>query len=167
MKTVEKDILIHASADEVFRFMDDTSKTGMHMSQNSSMMMGSKLTLEWLSPNKSGVGTTTRWYGKMMGMAIDFTQSVTHWVPDHEKTWATFSGAKIIVYSWYRMGFKLKETYEGTYVRLFISYERPKSFFFRILSFLFAGIYARWCLRNMLRDTKIALEKTGEIVSHA
>jgi hypothetical protein len=40
--------------------MDDFSKTGMHMTESSMMMMGSKLTLEKLSANASGVGASYR-----------------------------------------------------------------------------------------------------------
>ena len=55
MKTISKGILIRATPEKVFFQMDDFSKTGMHMSEKSMMMMGSKLTLEQLSPNKFGL----------------------------------------------------------------------------------------------------------------
>lgn len=71
-----KQILIQASQQKVFAQMDDFSKTGMHMGESSMMMMGSKLTLEQLSQNATGVGASYRWHGKMMGMAIDFTETV-------------------------------------------------------------------------------------------
>ena len=57
--------------------MDDFSKTGMHMRKSSVMMMGSKLTLEQLSTKVTGIGSSYRWYGKMMGMAMDFSEIVT------------------------------------------------------------------------------------------
>ena len=59
--------------------MDDFSKTGMLMGESSLMMMGSKLKLDQLSPNPTGVGASYRWYGKMMGMIMDFSETVTKW----------------------------------------------------------------------------------------
>jgi hypothetical protein len=52
--------------------MDDFSKTGMHMSESSMMMMGSKLKL-WNNflQIPPAIGAKYRWYGKMMGMTID------------------------------------------------------------------------------------------------
>lgn len=75
MKTKVKSILIHSTPDKVFAQMDDFSKTGMHMRESSMMMMGSKLRLEQLSPNPTGVGAKYRWYGRMMGMAMDFSET--------------------------------------------------------------------------------------------
>jgi hypothetical protein len=74
MKSVSKSITIQAASEKVFAQMDDFSKTGMHMSESSMMMMGNKLKLEQLSPNSSGLGAKYRWYGKMMGMTIDFEE---------------------------------------------------------------------------------------------
>ena len=101
MKT--KSILIHSSPEKVFSQMDDFSKTGMHMSESSMMMMGSKLKLEQLSINPTGVGASYRWYGKMMGMTMDFSETVTKWQSPKIKEWETVGEAKIIIMSWYRM----------------------------------------------------------------
>ena len=81
MKTKSKSIIIHSTPEKVFQQMDDFSKTGMHMTESSMMMMGSKLKLEQLSANASGVEEKYRWYGKMMGMKMDFSETVTKWQP--------------------------------------------------------------------------------------
>ena len=87
MITKSKSILIHSTPAKVFAQMDDFSKTGMHMSESSMMMMGSKLNLEQLSTNSTGVGASYRWYGKMMGMTMDFSQTVTKWEQNKLKEW--------------------------------------------------------------------------------
>lgn len=89
MKPKSKSILIHSTPEKVFQQMDDFSKTGMHMTENSMMMMGSKLKLEQLSPNASGVGAKYRWYGKIMGMKMDFSETVAKWQPPKLKEWET------------------------------------------------------------------------------
>ena len=159
MKTVDKNILIHSTPEKVFVQMDDFSKTGMHMSKSSMMMMGSKLKLEQLSINSTGVGAKYRWHGKMMGMTMDFSETVTKWQPPKFKEWEIVGEAKIIIMSWYRMRFEIATAENGTIAKLSISYLPPKEGFYKILSFFFAKWYCNWCLNNMLNDTKKNLEK--------
>ena len=159
MKIKTKNIFIHSTPEKVFAQMDDFSKTGMHMSESSLMMMGSKLKLEQLSPNSTGVGAKYRWYGKMMGMTMDFSETVTRWQAPQLKEWETFGDAKMIIMSWYRMWFEITPAEKGTIAKLSISYLPPKEWFYKILSFFFAKWYCNWCLNNMLNDTKKELEK--------
>ena len=159
MKTKTKNILIHSTPEKVFAQMDDFSKTGMHMTESSMMMMGSKLKLEQLSTNAIGVGASYRWYGKMMGMIMDFSETVTKWQPPKLKAWETVGEAKIIIMSWYRMWFEIMPAENGTIAKLSISYLPPKQWYYKILSFFFARLYCNWCLNNMLTDTKKNLEK--------
>ncbi len=165
MITKTKNIRIQSSPDIIFAQMDDFSKTGMHMSESSMMMMGSKLKLEQLSINSTGVGAKYRWYGKMMGMTMDFSETVTKWQPSRLKEWETVGEAKIIIMSWYRMWFEISPAENGTTAKLSISYLLPKEWYYKILSFFFANWYCNWCLNNMLNDTKEKLEnKTSEKV---
>ena len=78
MKTRSKNIIIHSTPEKIFSQMDDFSKTGMHMSQSSMMMMGSKLSIEQVSTNVTGVGAKVRWYGKIMGMKLTAGGHLTH-----------------------------------------------------------------------------------------
>ena len=158
MKTRSKDIFIHSTPEKVFHQMDDFSKAGMHMSESSMMMMGSKLKLEQLSLIPTGVGAKYRWYGRMMGMTIDFTETVTRWQSPQLKEWETIGKAKIIIMSWYRMWFEISPAEKGSVAKLSITYMPPQEWYYKILSFLFARWYCNWCLNNMLNDTKKALE---------
>ena len=158
MKTISKSILIHSTPEKVFAQMDDFSKTGMHMSESSMMMMGSKLKLEQLSVNPTGVGAKYRWYGKMMGMTIDFSETVTKWQSPKIKEWEIVGDAKIIIMSWYRMWFEISPDENETIAKISISYQPPKQWYYKILSFFFANWYCNWCLNNMLNDTKKNLE---------
>lgn len=159
IKTFTRSLIIHGSTHAVFTFMDDLAKTGMHMTKRSMMMMGSKLTLEDLTKDGTGVGSTFRWYGKMMGMKMDFTETVTEWVKDQSKAWETIGDARVILFSWYRMSFGLQPQGANTLATLSISYKKPRGWFYKLLSFLFAKWYCRWCLDNMLNDTKAHAEK--------
>lgn len=162
MKSRSKTITIQAAPEKVFTQMDDFSKTGMHMSESSMMMMGSKLKLEQLSLNSSGLGAKYRWYGKMMGMTIDFEEVVTKWEPPKLKEWETIGEAQIIIMRWYRMGFEITASENGTIVTMSIAYEPPNDWFYKLLSFLFGPLYCNWCLNNMLNDTKKSLEQQND-----
>jgi hypothetical protein len=154
MKTITRNIFISAPPDKVFAMIDDLGVTGMHMTKSSAMMMGSKLNLEYLTTNHTGLGSKYRWTGKMMGMKMDFTVEVTKWIKGNEKTWETIGEARMIIYSWYRMHLLVKTIENGSEAELSITYERPKGWFAKIISFLFADWYCNWCLKNMLKDAK-------------
>ena len=158
MITKSKSILIHSTPAKVFAQMDDFSKTGMHMTESSMMMMGSKLKLQQLSTNATGVGASYRWYGKMMGMTMDFSETVTKWEQNKLKEWETVGEAKIIIMSWYRMWFDISPSENGTIANISISYLLPEEWYYKILSFFFANWYCNWCLKNLLNDTKKSLE---------
>lgn len=161
MKTVKKIKNFSSTPELVFQKIDDLGVTGMHMTESSMMMMGSKLNLQYLSENEKGLGTKYRWTGRVMGMEMDFIVEVTKWIPGKEKTWETVGPAKLIIFSWYRMHLDVSETGQGALATLSISYERPKGVLYQILSFLLADFYCVWCLNNMLNDTEKALKRTN------
>jgi hypothetical protein len=158
-KTLEREILILAPVEKVFAFMDDLTQTGMHMSERSMMMMGSKLELERLPGPEKGVGATFRWSGKVLGLPVDFTETVTYWKENEGKVWETVGSPLMIILGWYRIRLITKPNGEGTSVSLEIEYEPPKGFFYTLLSAVFSRWYAVWCLSKMLGDTKRTLEK--------
>lgn len=125
MKTVTRNIFIQSAPEKVFETLDNLGVTGMHMTKSSAMMMGSKLNLEYLTANHTGLGSTYRWTGKMMGMKMDFTVEVTKWVNGTEKTWETIGEARMIIYSWYRMHLLVRPKGNTTEAELSITYERP------------------------------------------
>lgn len=166
MKSVKRSETYNATPEQVFKSIDDLGVTGMHMTQSSMMMMGSKLNLEFLTENHTGLGSRYRWTGKMMGLKMDFTVEVTKWISGKEKIWETIGEAKLIIYSWYKMQLIILPTLNGCKAELSISYEKPKGFFKKILSILFADWYCRWCLKHMLGDAKKSLESTANNMKH-
>ena len=162
MKSLKKEIIIPVLPENVFSFMDDVSKTGMHMSENSMMMMGSKLILEQIPGPSKGIGATFHWYGKVMRMPVDITETVTTWRENREKVWETTGTPKIILLGWYRMILKTEPAKDGTCVSLQIDYTQPNGWFYKILYFFLSNWYCNWCLSNMLNDCKKSFEKQSE-----
>lgn len=158
MKTIRKTKSYQASAQKVFDCIDDLGVTGMHMTRSSMPMMGGIMDLQFLTDNKTGLQTKYRWTGKVLWMILDFTVVVMKWIKGQEKSWQTEGQAKLIIMSWFRMDLKVEGENESSTANLSISYERPTGFFNRILSFLLADWYSRWCLRNMLNDTEKRLK---------
>ena len=158
MKTYTQTLLINSPPEKVFFYMDDINHTGMHMTKSSMPMFGSKLELKQVSINPTGLDATHRWFGRIMGFRMDFTVKVSKWLKDKEKIWETIGRPKLIIMAWYRMHLFLISKDGSTLVELSISYTKPKSFFYRILSFLLAGWYCKWCLQKMLEDSKKNLE---------
>lgn len=163
MKTIEKVMKYPATHEAVFDHLDDLSVTGMHMTKSSMPMMGGKMNLEFISPDKKGLDTKYRWTGKVLWMELDFTVVVTKWIRSKEKSWETTGITKMIIYSWFRMDLKIEDNNPGTTAHLSITYEKPKGFFNAILSFLLADWYCRWCLNNMLNDTAKRLKSESAV----
>lgn len=64
----------------------------------------------------------------------------------------------MIIYSWYRMHLLLVKKQNKTLAELSITYEKPRGWFAKIISFLIVDWYCNWCLKNMLGDTKNKIE---------
>lgn len=86
MSTLNRSVTIEAPAERVFDYVDDIRNLARHMSESRSMpMMGSKLKLEIMTTELTGVGAVYRYSGRMMGLTIDFSETVTKHVPGREK----------------------------------------------------------------------------------
>jgi Polyketide cyclase / dehydrase and lipid transport len=160
MITVSETIEIRAPAEAVFAHVDDIRNLGWHMTSRSSMaMMGSRLRLDVLSDQPTGLAATYRYSGTMMGLSIDFSESVTKYLPPREKVWRTIGEPRLLIIESYAMRL-IVDALSKSLARLTVSivYELPRSAFWRIVGLLLARPYSRWCLRRMLRDTRRALE---------
>jgi hypothetical protein len=104
MITVIESVEIRAPAEAVFAYVDDIRNLGWHMTGRSSMaMLGSRLQLEVLSDQPTGLGATYRYSGTMMGFPIDFSESVTKYLPPREKIWRTIGRPRLLIIASYEM----------------------------------------------------------------
>jgi hypothetical protein len=165
MITVTETVDIKASAESVFAYVDDIRNIGWHMTERSSMaMMGSRLELEIVSEQSTGLGATYRYSGTMMGLSLDFSESVTRYIPSREKIWHTIGEPRLLIISYYEMRLAVEPlTAASSRLTISIAYELPRSTFWRIVGRLLAGPYSRWCLRQMVGDAKRALEMRAKL----
>jgi len=167
MITVRESVEIRAPTETVFAHVDDIRNLGWHMTGRSSMaMMGSRLNLEILSERATGLGATYRYYGTMMGLTIDFSESVTKYVPPREKVWCTIGEPRLLIIASYEMRVAV-EPLAPSSSRLTISilYELPRSRFWRIVGLVLARSYSHWCLREMLKGARDALEARASVTA--
>ena len=144
----EQAIDIKARPQDVFAFVDDIHHTGWHMEKSSMPMMGGKMEVEILSKNRTGLGAAYRWTGRVLGMPIDFSETVVKYAKDKERVWRTIGEPKIIIIGHYEMGFKLTTIQRSTRLTIYISYELPKPLFGKFLGWLLSGWYSKWCLKK-------------------
>ena len=158
MKTLLRTELFNASPVEAFHILGELGVTGTHITNSSAMMPGSKQNLQYLTVHRTGLDSSYRWTGKMMGLPMDFTVKVMKWLEGKDKIWETIGETRLIIYFWHRMFLSVSAVESGAKAKLSISYEKPTGFLNRVLSFLFANWYCRWCLKKMLDDAKQALQ---------
>jgi Polyketide cyclase / dehydrase and lipid transport len=161
MTTLSQSTLIDAAAEFVFSYVDDIRNLARHMSESRSMpMMGSKLKLEILTAQTTGIGATYRYSGRMMGLTIDFSETVTAYVPGREKVWHTIGEPRLLIIRGYEMRVQVEPVSPtSSCLTIGIDYELPNAGFWRAVGWALADTYSRWCLTNMIEGTKRDVER--------
>jgi hypothetical protein len=167
MITRTETVEIRAPAEHVFAYVDDIRNVGWHMTERSSMaMMGSRLTLEILSAQPTGLGATYRYSGTMMGLSVDFSESVTRYIPNREKIWHTIGEPRLLIIASYEMRLAVEPlSASSSRLTISIAYGLPRSPLWRLIGRVLAGPYSRWCLRQMVGDARRALEMSAKLTA--
>jgi hypothetical protein len=155
MPALSRSATIDAPADRVFANVDDIRNLARHMSERSSMpMMGARLALQIVTPDPTGVGATYRYSGRAIGFAIDFSETVTRYVPGREKVWRTIGEPRLLILDSYEMRLLVEpETDTSARLTITIDYALPRTGLRHFLGRSLAAPYARWCLGNMIEGT--------------
>lgn len=163
MPVLNRSATIDAPAEQVFAYVDDIRNLARHMSERGSMaMMGSKLILEIVTPEATGIGATYRYSGRVMGLNIDFSETVTHYVPGREKTWQTIGEPRLLIIDNYEMRVRVEQMPDArSKLTITIDYTLPRSVLWRAIGTMLAASYARWCLDSMIAGTMKDLERSA------
>ena len=104
----------------------------------------------------------------MMGLTIDFSETVTSYVPGREKVWRTIGKPRLLIIASYEMRVLVEPMAGTTASRLTISidYTLPRSGIWRLLGRLLAAPYARWCLDNMTQGSVVDLARVHHEIRH-
>jgi hypothetical protein len=150
----EDSILLHVPAQRIFEFADDHSRFSSHMNQSSWMMGGGRMSTETDEGRGQAVGSHIRMSGKVFGINLFLDEVITLREPPFRKTWKTVGTPKLLVIGNYEMGFEINEENGGSRFRVFINYELPEAARTRWLGNLFGGLYARWCVQQMIQGAR-------------
>ena len=145
-------VVVETSAETLFDYLDDPERLGSHMQKPSMMMMGGRMTYGFDEARGRSVGSVIRMGGSVMGLHLSVAEEVVEREPPLSKTWETRGATRLLVIDGYRMGFEISPSGTHCRLRVFIEYDDPPSTAGRILAWLFAPLYARWCVNRMAAD---------------
>ncbi len=98
----------------------------------------------------------------MMGLTIDFSETVISYVAGREKVWRTIGEPQLLIIAGYEMGVLVEPVSPASSrLTIAIDYELPRANIWRLLGWALAGSYSRWCLTSMVESTKLDLERRG------
>ena len=141
--------LVHAPVDQVFAYLDDPKALSAHMGESSTMMLGSRMSINVDADGGRVVGSKIRMDGRMMGIPLSLEEVITERQIPSRKVWQTIGTPKLLIIAHYRMGFELTPSGEATRVRVFIDYSLPTTAPGSWLGQLLGRFYARWCTKQM------------------
>jgi hypothetical protein len=156
----EAEAVVEASAADLFAALDEHAQLSGHMSKASWMMGGGSMDIVADADHFRKVGSHIRLAGRAFGVSVSLDEIVTHYAPPFAKTWETVGVPALLVVGAYRMGFAISPRRRGCLLRIFIDYDLPKEGAARILGLLLGGVYARWCVRRMVRDASVLFPHT-------
>ena len=148
----EENIIIPVAPDDVFNYADDHTNFSSHMNKSSWMMGGGKMTTHPDDRNFQKVGSHLRMSGTVFGIKLFLDEVVTRHKPPIRKEWQTVGDLNLLVIGQYKLGFKIKPQNSSSKLNVYIDYDLPQSGGTRLLGYLFGGIYAKWCVGQMIQN---------------
>lgn len=149
----EESIQIPAPPKKVFDYVDDHSRFSSHMSKSSWMMGGGKMDVQTDEGKGQKVGSHIRLSGKVLGLKLFLDEVVTQRHSPRRKVWQTVGSPKLLVIGSYQMGLEIIPQNYKSILKVFIDYDLPKGKT-RWLGYLFGGMYAKWCVRQMINGAR-------------
>lgn len=153
-KHYEENTVIKASPESIFSYADGHANLSSHMNQSSWMMGGGRMKTETDEGKGQKVGSHIRMHGSVLGINLYLDEVITEHEPPHRKAWETVGEVNLLVIDRYRLGFEIKPTNDFSNLRVYIVYDLPKSWITRWLGSLFGGIYAKWCVSQMIKSVE-------------
>ena len=153
--------LIHASADEVFQFVDTPENLAGHMEKPTWKMLWGWMRNTTDDKGAHEVGSVIRLDGSLLGTKLSLIEKVTEREAPYYKAWQTFDKINLVVIGHYTMGFKITPQSSDSNLNVFIDYELPRSRRTHWLGHLLGDTYAKWCVREMLHAAEARFQSSG------
>ena len=139
-----------AEPSDVFAYIDDHVQFSSHMNESSWMMGGGQMSTRVDDGKGRVVGSHIFMNGRVLGLRLELDEIVTVHEPPRAKAWQTVGQPMLLVIGQYRMGVNIEPTSNGSHFTVFIDYAFPGGIWTYWLGRLFGGMYARWCVKQML-----------------
>lgn len=154
MEHYEESLIIPTKAEDLFSFMDDHRNLSAHMNKSSWIMGGGKMET-WVDEGKGQkVGSHIKMGGKVFGINLFLDEVITHHEPPFHKEWQTMGKINLLVIDHYTLGFEIKPQDSSSLLRVYINYNLPKSAKTYWLGLLFGKMYAKWCVKQMIKSPR-------------
>jgi hypothetical protein len=157
---------VKAPAEAVFDFVDDHGRLVSHMMNSSTMMAGGRMTIGTDAAHGRAVGSHITLSGTVLGLRLFLDEVITRRDPPLRKEWETVGTPRLVIIGAYRMGTAIESAADGSGVSVFIDYDLRRRLGGRILGWLLAGFYARWCVRQMLAAVAAEFQRRGPLLAN-
>jgi hypothetical protein len=147
----QNNILILASPEKIFNYINDHTNLSSHMQKSSWLMGGSKMNIELDKGEGKQIGSHIKMTGKIFGISLFLDEEIIQYNPPNEKSWKTVGDIRLLVIGHYILGFSISSERNGSKLTVFIDYQMPSKNYW--LGYLFGNMYAKWCVNRMLKDT--------------
>lgn len=161
-KHYEEKIVIKADAESVFAYADDPTNFSSHMNKSSWMMGGGKMETTTDEGNGQKIGSHIMMTGNVLGLNLFLDEVIIEHNPPFRKAWETVGKLNLIIIDHYKLGFEINPENSISKIRVYIDYNLPQALGVRVLGFLFGGMYAKWCVRQMTHGVEEYFNKGGE-----
>lgn len=155
MKHYEESVLVNASPEEIFTYVDNHLNFSSHMNKSSLMMGGGRMQTELDAGQGKVVGSHIKMSGNMLGINLYLDEVITEHITPSRKVWKTVGIPKLLVIGTYELGFEIVKENNKSRFKVFINYNLPEYGPSKLLGFLLSGIYAKWCVHQMIQSTEI------------
>lgn len=155
LKHYQEVVDVVASPKEIFDYVDNHLNFSSHMNKSSMMMGGGKMKTELDADQGKVVGSHIKMSGNVLGINLFLDEVITQHIPPYRKVWETVGTPNLLVIGTYELGFEIAKENDKSEFKVFINYNLPEDGLFKLLGFLFGGIYAKWCVHQMIQSTDI------------
>ncbi len=147
----ERSTVIAVDPARLFAVLDDPARLGAHMGKPSAAMLGGSMTYALDAAGGQAVGSVIRMTGTVLGLRLSVSEIITERTPPLRKAWETIGEPRLLILSWYRMGFEVAPEGAGSRLTVSIDYLLPEGAM-ALVGRLIGPSYARWCVSRIVDD---------------
>ena len=144
-----------ATPEETFNFVNNHKNFSSHMNKSSLMLGGGEMKTEFDNDMGQKLGSHIKMSGNAFGLKLYLDEVITFYNPPYKKEWGTVGDLTLYIIGQYKLGFEISPKDKGSIIKVYIDYDKPKSFIEKVLSLFLGYFYAKWCVNQMINGVKL------------